>query len=324
MSTQSLATELLDQQPSSDIFLGDVLSGLRRRTKILPCKYFYDERGSQLFDEICRLDEYYPTRTELAIMERYGRLMAAQIGTGVRLVEFGSGSSLKTRILLDHLEDPVAYVPVDISCEHLRRTAARLSRAYPHIEVLPVCADFTSAFDLPSSRRKPTHTAVYFPGSTIGNFPPSEARALLGRIAPLCGAGGGLLLGIDLQKDIDVLEAAYDDRQGVTAEFNLNLLRRLNRELDADFEIDQFDHLAFYREEFHRIEMHLRSLRDQTVTIAGESVDLEKGETICTEYSHKYTIDRFASLATSVGLTLNAFWTDERRYFAVLHFVVSS
>jgi dimethylhistidine N-methyltransferase len=324
MSSPSLTTQMLDQQPSTDAFLGDVLTGLQRQPKSLPCKYFYDERGSQLFDEICQLDEYYPTRTELAIMRRHARDMAAQIGTGVRLVEFGSGSSLKTRILLDHLQDAAAYVPVDISREHLLRTAEDLSSAYPDTEVLPVCADFTTTFDLPTSVREPTHTAVYFPGSTIGNFSPAEARCLLARIAQMCGGGGGLLLGIDLQKEVGVLEAAYDDRRGVTAEFNLNLLRHMNRELDAGFDVDRFEHLAYYNEDFHRIEMHLRSRCRQTVTIAGESVELEEGETIRTECSHKYTIDGFASLAAGVGLTLHAFWTDERHYFAVLHLVVDA
>ncbi|MFZ5829476.1 MAG: L-histidine N(alpha)-methyltransferase [Planctomycetota bacterium] len=324
MSYPPYPTSLVDQEPSTADFLHDVLTGLRRQPKHLPCKYFYDARGSQLFDRICDLDEYYPTRTELAIMEQYAPEMAAQIGPGVRLVEFGSGSSVKTRGLLDHLEDCVAYVPVDISREHLQRTAEDLSRAYPDIEILPVCADFTAEFDLPEPRRAPSHTAVYFPGSTIGNFAPADARALLRRIAPLCGLEGGLLLGVDLQKERAVLEAAYNDGAGVTAEFNLNLLRHINRELRADFRIDRFAHRAFYNERCGRIEMHLVSRCRQAVTIAGERFSFVEGEAICTEYSHKYTIDGMAQMAAAAGLTLRRYWTDPKRLFAVLHFAVKA
>jgi dimethylhistidine N-methyltransferase len=312
---------LVDREPTTDAFLQDVLAGLRKRPRHLPCKYFYNERGSHLFDQICELDEYYPTRTELAIMDRYAAEMADQIGPGVRLVEYGSGSSVKTRILLDHLQHTLAYVPVDISREHLHRTAEGLSLAYPEIEVLPVCADFTDDFELPEPVYEPSHTAVYFPGSTIGNFRPTEARDLLARIARLVGVGGGLLIGIDLQKRASILEAAYDDRRGVTAEFNLNLLRRINCELDADFAVDQFQHQALYDDVHGRIEMHLVSRRRQVVTISGESFRLAENETICTEYSHKYTIAGFAQMAADVGLHLRRYWTDARRYFAVLHLV---
>jgi len=316
-------TAFLDQEPTTGAFLCDVLADLRRRPKHLPCKYFYDERGSHLFDQICALDEYYPTRTELAIMDRYAAEMAAQIGAGARLVEFGSGSSIKTRILLDHVNDVVAYVPVDISREHLQRTADDLSVAYPEIELLPVCGDFTTDFELPDSARAPSHTAVYFPGSTVGNFRPADARVLLARIAFLCGTGGGLLLGVDLHKEVSILEAAYNDGKGVTAEFNLNLLRHINRELGANFALDQFEHLAFWNEQLGRIEMHLVSRCRQTVTVAGESFELAENETICTEHSHKYTIDGVASMAADVGLTLRRYWTDDRKYFAVLHFAVN-
>jgi dimethylhistidine N-methyltransferase len=323
MNDLSLETALLDREPTTAVFRRDVLSGLRMRSKHLPCKYLYDEKGSRLFDQICDLKEYYPTRTELAIMERHAGQMATQIGPGVRLVEYGSGSSIKTRALLDHLEDPVAYVPVDISRKHLQRTAEKLSEAYPEIEILPVCADFTAQFELPESDRKSSHTAVYFPGSTIGNFWPAEARAMLMRIARQCGSGGGLLIGVDLQKDHSTLEAAYNDNQGVTARFNLNLLSRINRELDADFAVDQFEHRASYNDQFGRIEMHLVSQRRQTVTVSGESFELAKDETICTEHSHKYSIHGFAHLAADAGLTLRRFWTDSKKYFAVLHLVVT-
>ena len=318
-----LPTRLTDRKPSTEVFRRDVSRGLRMRPKRLPSKYFYDEYGSRLFDEICELDEYYLTRAELEITQRYAAEFAAQIGTGVRLVEFGSGSSVKTQILLDHLEDPAAYVPVDISRRHLHKTANELSQAYPHIEVLPVCADFTREFDIPDPDRDPSHTAVYFPGSTIGNLQRSDAEALLARIARMCGAGGGLLIGIDLQKDVEILEAAYNDARGVTAEFNLNLLRRINRELDADFAIDQFEHVAFYNPSEGRIEMHLRSCCAQTVHVADESFAFDEDETICTEYSHKYTITGFKQIAAAAGLTLRRHWTDSQENFAVAHCIVA-
>jgi len=323
MQDTSTETNVLDFEPTRQDFLADVVAGISQRPRKLPCKYFYDKRGSQLFDKICELDEYYLTRVELSIMRRFAPEMAEQIGPRVMLVEYGSGSSVKTRALLDQLLDPVAYVPVDISREHLQRTADQLNMAYPHVEVLPVCADFTDAFDLPVSCGTPTHSAVYFPGSTIGNFPPDDAEELLARIAPLCGTGGGLLIGIDLKKDVSILEAAYNDRQGVTADFNLNLLRRINRELGANFDLEQFDHSACFNEQFGRVEIYLISQRDQAVIVCDEEFNFAKGEAICTEYSHKYTVDEFAATAAEVGLTLRRCWTDEERAFAVLHFAVA-
>jgi len=315
-------TALLDLKPQAAVFLDDVVEGLSQSPKCLPCKYFYDERGSQLFDRICELDEYYLTRTELAIMRQFASEMAEQIGPGVMLVEYGSGSSIKTRLLLDHLPDPVAYVPVDISQDHLEQTAAVLADDYPNIEVLPVCADFTKEFDLPLSVREPSHAAVYFPGSTIGNFTPDEALELLSHIAPLCGTGGGLLIGVDLQKDLETIEAAYDDAEGVTADFNLNLLRRINEELGGDFRLDQFRHRAVYNRRLGRVELGLVSQGRQHAEVAGESFLFEDGEEIRTEYSHKYTVDGFAELAAEAGLTLRRHWTDEDLRFAVLHFAV--
>ena len=300
----------------------DVVQGLSATPKHLPCKYFYDERGSGLFDQICELDEYYLTRTELEIMERFADQMGAQIGPGVMLVEYGSGSSVKTRSLLAHLPEPVAYCPVDISGDHLQRTATQLSTDYPHLEVLPVCADFTQEFELPVSRRKATHVAVYFPGSTIGNFEPAEARQLLARISTFCGTGGGLLIGIDLQKDPRIIEAAYNDAAGITDQFNLNLLHRINRELGANFQVDQFQHRATYDETHHRVEISLVSRRDQTVTIGNRRFAFARQEAIHTEYSHKYTIEGFAQLAAGAGLTLHRHWTDDRQYFGVLHLAI--
>jgi dimethylhistidine N-methyltransferase len=322
MSISSRGAVLLNLQPSAAQFLADVLAGLSATPKELPCKYFYDERGSQLFDEICALAEYYPTRTENVIIRRHVHEMADQIGPGVMLVEYGSGSSTKTHALLDRLEEPVAYVPVDISREHLRRTANELSRLYPHIEMLPVCADFTKPFALPLSHRTPTHSAVFFPGSTIGNFKPAEARQMLVQLAAMCGTGGGLLIGIDLQKDVRTIEAAYNDARGVTAEFNLNVLRRINQELDGDFNLEQFRNCAVYQRRFGRVELSLVSQCDQWVSIGDHDFHFAAGERIITEYSHKYTIPGFARMAADAGLTLRKAWTDPRQYFAVLHFAL--
>lgn len=305
------------------IFMRDVLAGLRTEPKHLLCKYFYDQRGSALFERICQLDEYYLTRSELAIMDQFAPEMGAQIGPGAMLVEYGSGSSVKTRYLLDALSDAVAYVPVDISGELLRQSSQELARDYPRIEILPVCADFTRHFALPLSTRDATHVAVYFPGSTIGNFLPSRAAELLRRIARLCGAGGGLLIGIDLKKDAAMIEAAYNDRLGVTAEFNLNLLHRMNRELDADFDVDQFFHKARYDSDLGRVEMQLVSRRAQAVKIGGQTFEFAPAERICTEYSHKYRVSEFATIAAAAGLSLHNQWTDKNGYFAVLHFAVA-
>jgi dimethylhistidine N-methyltransferase len=303
-------------------FLNDVLHGLASCPKSLPCKYFYDARGSQLFDAICDLDEYYLTRTEHAIMRRYVSEMGQQIGPGVMLVEYGSGSSFKTRLLLEHLTDPVAYVPVDISRQHLMQTCEQLSADYPHIEILPVCADFVDSFELPRSVREPTHAAVFFPGSTIGNLLPEQVPKLLKRIGELCGRGGGLLIGIDLQKDPDIIEAAYNDKAQVTDAFNLNLLVRINAELSGDFNCESFRHLAFYNPQMGRVEIYLESTRDQAVQVNGHRFQFSKGERIHTEFSHKYTIEQIASLAADAGLTLRKLWTDPKQYFAVLHFAL--
>jgi dimethylhistidine N-methyltransferase len=305
------------------VFLQDVLAGLSQSPKRLPCKYFYDKRGSELFDRICLLDEYYLTRSELAIMERFAPEMGHQIGPGAMVVEYGSGSSVKTRYLLDGLPDPVAYVPLDISEEHLQQAAAELARDYPQVEVLPLCADFMGPVKLPRPKRRPTHTAVYFPGSTIGNLVPTRAAELLQRIRASCGSGGGLLIGIDLKKDVATIEAAYNDDRGVTAEFNLNLLHRINSELGADFDASEFEHRARYNERRGRVEIELVSRGHQAVHVGDETFYFHAGEAMHTEYSHKYTIDEFAGLAAAAGLVLHNQWTDRRQYFAVLHFAVS-
>lgn len=314
---ETLPLELRDQHPRLDEMSEEVLAGLSERQKTLPCKYFYDERGSQLFDAICELPEYYLTRTELGIMEMHVDAMAAALGRQLLLVEPGSGSSLKTRLLLEHLRDPVAYVPVDISREHLLKAAGKLKRLYPALEVLPVCADFNQPFPLPAPRREAARAAVYFPGSTLGNFVPAEAAMLLRHMRRLAGDGGALLVGIDLQKDPAVLERAYDDAAGVTAEFNLNILARLDRELGADFDLRRFHHRAFYNQKDGCIEMHLVSTLEQTVTVSGQRFHFRAGEHILSERSHKYTLERFAALAAQAGLKIEQQWIDDRRYFCV-------
>ena len=308
---------LLDFHPETESLRDEVLAGLQDQPKHLPSKFFYDERGSKLFDAICELDEYYPTRTELAIMRAHIDAMVEALGPRVRLVEYGSGSSLKTRILLDHLPAPAGYVPVDISREHLLQAAEEIAEQYPEVPVLPVCADYTSDYRLPDPGRTVERTAIYYPGSTIGNFTPETARDFLAHMAQRVGSNGGLLIGVDLQKDRDLLYAAYNDAEGVTAAFNKNLLRRINRELDADFSLDRFRHEAIYNAEHGRIEMHLVSETAQRVTVNDVEIPFEAGERICTEYSYKYTLDGFAELAESAGWSVEQVWTDDEQLFSV-------
>jgi dimethylhistidine N-methyltransferase len=303
-------------------FRQDVLRGLRLPDKALPCKYFYDEAGSALFERICGLEEYYLTRTELAIMRAHAPEMAALVGPRCLLVEYGSGSSTKTRLLLDQLPDPAGYVPIDISGEHLAAAAQALAASYPGVEVLPLSADFTRPFDVPTPAKVPARRVVYFPGSTVGNFTPDEAVGLLRQTARRCGRRGGLLLGTDFKKDPHVLLAAYNDAAGVTAAFNLNLLTRINCELGADFPTHQFWHYAFYNPRQGRIEMHLVSRQDLRVRVAGQEVAFAEGESIRTEYSYKYTPANLRELADAAGFEVRHFWTDERRYFGVFYLTV--
>ena len=308
---------LADQEPETDDFLAEVRAGLGAEPKTLPCKYFYDEEGSRLFDAICELPEYYPTRTELAIMEAHAGEMARALGERLRLVEYGSGSSIKTRLLLDALPEPSAYVPVDISREHLLRSARGLAREYPSIPILPLCGDFTRPLEIPEPAHPARRTAVYFPGSTIGNFEHDAARTLLSVVRSEVGTGGALLIGVDLRKDEATLVRAYDDAAGVTAAFNKNLLVHINRELGADFELAAFRHEARWIDEPGRIEMHLVSLRAQEVQIGSERFHFAQGESICTEHSHKYTLDGFAELARSAGFEVAQVWTDPEPLFSV-------
>ena len=317
MATEADKLRLTEQDETSAADLAEIIEGLRAEQKYLSPKFFYDEAGSQLFERITELPEYYPTQTELGIMERHVGEMADLIGRQASLIEFGSGSSLKTRMLLRHLHDPAVYVPVDISRELLVESAKALNADFPQLEVLPVVADFTQPFALPSPRVMPLRNVVYFPGSTIGNFEPADAKELLDVMYQEAGAGGALLIGVDLQKDPAVIEAAYNDSEGLTAAFNLNILQRINREFGANFDRGAFRHRAFYDEALGRIEMHLRSTRAQTVRIGNETFEFREGETIHTENSHKFTKESFRKLAAKANFNVDKVWTDEREFFSI-------
>lgn len=317
MSDTATDIDLLDLHPSRADLRTDVLHGLRQPQKWISSMYFYDERGSQLFDEICQLPEYYPTRTEISIMENDAEEMSELLGPNVLLVEFGSGSSVKIRVLLEHLDRLAAYVPVEISREHLMNSSRELQESYPDIAILPVCADFTAPFDLPEPPQPAARNVVYFPGSTIGNFEPPDALDLLRQMRRVAGDGGALLIGVDIKKDPSILERAYDDAAGVTAAFNKNILTRLNRELGADFDLAHFHHRAVWNPEHSRIEMHLVSDRPQTVHIAGETISFAQNEFIHTESSYKYLPDEFARLAGEAGFAVEHVWIDPAGLFSV-------
>jgi dimethylhistidine N-methyltransferase len=311
---------LLDLEPARSDFLQQAIAGLTSSPRILPSKFFYDERGSDLFQQICELPEYYLTRTETEILRRYMPEMAASIGANAEIVGFGTGAGIKTRMLLQALENPIAYVPVDISKQRLTESAEALAREMPTLEVLPVCADYLQSLDLPAPARRPDHIAVFFPGSTIGNMEPHVARDFLERVARLCGHSGGLIIGVDLEKPKELLEAAYNDRAGVTAKFNLNLLVRANRELGADFDLSRWRHRAVYNGKAARIEMHLLSEGEQLVHLGGHDLHFADGEKIITEFSYKHTLAGFTALAASAGFLPPRIWTDAKKYFAVFHF----
>ncbi len=308
---------LIDLHPPGETLEQDVLCGLQRCPKKLPPKLLYDERGSELFDRICELEEYYPTRTELSIMRDHIEEMARRIGPRCAVIEYGSGTGLKTKFLLEHLVDPAAYVPIDISQGPLLACAAELKELFPELQIVPIRADFMQRIELPEFNGDADRRVVYFPGSTIGNLEWGEARQFLCNVRDVCGDDGALLIGVDLKKDRTMLERAYNDREGVTADFNLNLLRRLNRELDADFDLGQFRHRAVYNESKSRIEMHLMSLRRQTVCVAGVDIDFEDGETIHTESSHKFGLKDVQELARSGGFRVEDVWVDKNRLFSV-------
>jgi dimethylhistidine N-methyltransferase len=315
----NLAT-FIDLAPTEQSFREAVLGGLSQRRKSIPCKFLYDAVGSELFERICELPEYYPTRTERRILARHAAEIAELAGPHAQLIEFGSGSGDKTRILLDALH-PAHYVPIDISREQLAAVASTLAARYGDTEIVPICADYTrdDYMDaLPWSRGA---RLGFFPGSTIGNFEPAEAAAFLDRCTEVLGPGNGLLIGVDLKKDPEVLHAAYNDAQGITAAFNLNLLARMNRELDANFDIGRFAHDAFYSEREGRIEIYIRSLARQRVRVAGMDFDFAAGERIHTEYSYKYDIEEFQRAARRAGFRPVCAWSDAGRLFSV-HFLM--
>jgi dimethylhistidine N-methyltransferase len=315
---------VLDLEPVNADFLAEVVAGLSSSPRTLPCKFFYDERGADLFQKICELPEYYITRTETELLRLYAPDIAESIGPNAALIGFGTGAGIKTRLLLEHLQNPIAYIPVDISKQRLVDSAVELSRAMPALEILPVCADYLQELQFPKPLRKPDHVAVFFPGSTIGNLEPPVAADFLRRVCRLCGKSGGLIIGIDLRKSREVLEAAYNDSAGVTAEFNLNLLVRANRELGTDFDLARWKHRAVFNEVEGRIEMHLISAGEQTVEVGGREFVFANGEKIITEFSYKHTLEGFAHLAASAGFReASRVWTDPQRLFAIFHFAVA-
>lgn len=307
--------------PNEDDFGLALMAGLRATPRRISPKFFYDAPGARLFDQICELPEYYPTRTEFALLERYAEEMAVAIGPRADVIEFGAGSMSKIRLLLRALRDPVRYLAVDISAEHLLHHADLLQREFPALEITPMAADFTRRLSLPSAATMPRSKVGFFPGSSIGNFAPAEACNFL-RAAARTLRGGGLLIGVDLIKAPAVLHAAYNDAQGVTAAFNKNLLARANRELAADFNLEAFAHYAFYNPHETRIEMHLISRREQQVRVGGETFDFAAGETLHTENSYKYSVQSFQTLAREAGFEPRQVWCDEHDWFSV-HWLVA-
>lgn len=308
-------------EPERESLLEEIIDGLSKSQKELPSKLFYDKKGSALFDEICELEEYYLTRTETSIMTENIEDICSELGENCLLIELGSGSSKKIRLLLSGLADPAGYVPIDISEEHLISSVKALASDYPDLRILPVSADYTQPFTLPNYDFTPSKKVVYYPGSTIGNFEPAYAAQFLNNIGKQLGTGTGLLIGVDLKKDTQILENAYNDKKEITAEFNLNMLERLNREHGSDFIIDDWEHLAFYNADHGRIEMHIKSLSDQRVHLNGSRITFEEDETILTEYSYKYSISEFKDLIVN-SYSLVRVWTDAENKFGILYFVV--
>ena len=297
-------------------FATDVLAGLTSTPKRLSPKYFYDNAGSALFERITELPEYYPTRREIGILNEHAKDIAALMPRGAALVEFGSGSSTKTRIVLSAAKSLAAYVPVDISAQFLHRQMAALRREYPKVALLPIAADFAKPFNLPDAVANMPRIG-FFPGSTIGNFEPHEAASFLRHAGDILGRGATFIVGVDLVKDTAVLQKAYNDSKGITAKFNLNLLSRINRELGAKFNLACFEHHAFFNRERSRIEMHLASLKRQRIKVCGECIEFRAGETIHTENSYKYSVDSFRALARGAGWKPAATWVDADSYFSV-------
>ena len=299
-------------------FLNDVIEGLSQNPKTLKPKYFYDNRGAQLFTEICTTPEYYPTRTEIKILNQNAEDIASQIGDNTALIEYGSGALEKIKILLNFLNEPVGLIPVDISEDQLFASAKNLENLYPDLEILPVAADFTKPIPIPGFSHPPKKHVAFFPGSTIGNFEPDLAIQFLEGVTKTIGLDGLLLIGFDLKKDIETLLAAYDDQRGITSSFNKNLLSRINDELGGNFNLDTFEHVARYNENKGRIEMHLKSTTAQTVSINKELFEFLEGETIHTENCYKFTKESFTAMSSKAGLYPVKTWTDDQNLFAVM------
>ncbi|TAL98613.1 MAG: L-histidine N(alpha)-methyltransferase [Rhodanobacter sp.] len=323
-SVQACSASDDERRPPAHDLLEVAQRGLAREPKRLPSWLFYDQRGSALFEQICEQPEYYLTRCELSLMEQHAGSIADTLGSDVRLVEYGSGSGVKTRILLRHLHQPVSYVPVEISPEPLHRSVQRLAHEFPGLPLQPLCADFSKPLRLPIPPRAPRHTVVYFPGSTIGNFEAHDAAALLRKMRNEMGDVGGILIGVDLKKDPARIEAAYNDAAGVTAEFTLNMLARLNREIGSDFELTAFAHRARYNPMAGRIETHIVSRCEQQVKIGRNKALFRTDEAIQVEYSCKYSLADFAALAEKAGLAVLRVWTDPQQMFSVQYLARAS
>ena len=309
--------KLYDFQPDTEILCEEVLAGLREPEKKLPSELLYDEQGSKLFEQFCNHQDYYLTRTELVIMQRYIGEIAALIGKRVLLIEYGSGNSQKTQILFDHLPDLAGYIPIDISKEHLIQSAKQIAAKYPDLEVLPVCADYNLPFELPSPVKPVARRVAYYPGSTIGHLHPHEAIAFLKRIKQACGSNSTLLIGVDLKKEPHILHRAYNDSDGYIAAFSLNILSHANWKFHADFNLSQFGHYSVYNEPMSRIEGYLVSLQEQTAHLNGEPIFFKSGENIHIAYSYKYSLDEFEELATKAGWKVCQVWMDEEQLFSV-------
>ena len=309
--------QLYDFAPTTGDLYEEMLSGLRNRDKTLPGTLLYDERGSQIFDKICEQPEYYLTRTELGIMQDSIHEIAALLGPGVALVEYGSGSSLKTALLLDHLPALACYIPIDISKEHLLQAAHRLAKQYPHLEILPVCADYSQPFHLPTPSQAATRYVAYYPGSTISHFHPADAVAFLAQVRQVCGPDSLLLMGVDLKKDAHIIEPAYNDRAGFSRAFTNNILQHINQRFAANFDGAGFAHQAFYNPQQGRVEFYLASRQPQIVHLNGETITFAAGERINLAYSYKYSLPEFAELATKAGWSVQQVWTDDQPLFSV-------
>jgi dimethylhistidine N-methyltransferase len=314
--------DIIDLAPETEDFRQALVEGLADDPKEVPCKFLYDEHGSRLFEQICELEEYYPTRTEIGIMRDHVGEMADAVGSKAALVELGSGSGIKTRLLLEALDQPASYLPIEISKAALRHCAETIAEQFPDLDIHPVCADYTEPIELPALAEGTENTVAYFPGSTIGNFRPDDATEFLGRIADLVGAGGGLLIGVDLYKDPEIIKPAYNDAAGVTAEFTSNLFTRANREADANFDPETFEHDAPFDPERSCIEMGQVSQIDQTVEVDGQDVEFEEGEKIVMEHSFKHTPERFRGMADEAGFEVGQVWTDDEDLFSIWYLEV--